>query len=80
MKASKSKNLLFAGLISKKGQAELALSWWKGKVNHYLFAWDVGAHCVRPSAVTRRNGLRAHAMHPYDNRTDRAGFALGLTV
>jgi hypothetical protein len=27
----------------------------------------VGAHCVRPLAVTRRIGLRARAARPYEN-------------
>jgi hypothetical protein len=35
----------------------------------------VGAHCVRPLAATRRDGLRAHAGRPYA-RSARAGFSL----
>jgi hypothetical protein len=33
--ASKSKNPLFVGSVSKKGQAELALFWNKGDETHY---------------------------------------------
>jgi hypothetical protein len=40
--------------ISKKGQAELALFWGKGEETHYSLHDPVGAHCVRPLAVTRR--------------------------
>jgi hypothetical protein len=35
MEASKSKNLLFAGLVSKKGQAKPALFWVKARKTHY---------------------------------------------
>jgi hypothetical protein len=57
LKATKSENLLFAGSVSKKGQAKLALFWWKGKVNHYPSARDVGAHAVRPYNRTGRAGF-----------------------
>ncbi|MDR2626316.1 MAG: hypothetical protein LBC37_08295, partial [Zoogloeaceae bacterium] len=39
---------------SKKGQAKPALFWSKGKETHYALHDPVGAHCVRPLAVTRR--------------------------
>jgi hypothetical protein len=33
--AAKSENLLFAGSVSKKGQAKLALFWVKARKTHY---------------------------------------------
>jgi hypothetical protein len=47
MCTAKSKNLLFAGSVSKKGQAELAFFGVKN-ATHYPSARVVGAHCVRP--------------------------------
>jgi hypothetical protein len=41
--AAKSKTLLFAGLISKKGQAKLALFWSKGNIIPLADGFCVGS-------------------------------------
>jgi hypothetical protein len=38
----------------------------------------VEARCIRPQTNMPRDGGRARAVRSYDNRTDRAGFALGF--
>jgi hypothetical protein len=66
--ASKSENLLFAGSVSKKGQAKPALFGGKGEENPLPPVCSVvGAHCVRPLAVNAAEWLRARAARPYEN-------------
>ncbi|MDR2625812.1 MAG: hypothetical protein LBC37_05715 [Zoogloeaceae bacterium] len=65
-KRQKVKTYFLPVSYSKKGQAELALFWWKSNENPLLpIRPVVGAHCVRPSAVTRRDDSRARAARPY---------------
>jgi hypothetical protein len=75
MMASKSENLLFAGLSSKKGQAKLALFWCKGKRNPLLSVRSCRGALRAPVSRYAADGLRAHAVRPYDNRAGWTGFA-----
>jgi hypothetical protein len=69
LEAAKSKNPFFAGSVSKKGQAKLAIFWSKGNENPLppRPCDRRGAPRALVGRVTRCIGLRANAVRPCDN-------------